>query len=124
MKSTEEKITDYELEQERQKRLEHQNVLLAIGAILKTSEGWQLFKYLFKNFDVGKLPDIGMQPELRDEYLGFLRAGNSIYQLVCEADNEMGASILSKIQRENYEQTCEYHRIQSRDTDSGEQEFF
>ncbi len=98
-------------EQDRQEQIEHRDVLLAISAIIKTKEGLQLFSYLFKNFDVMALPDRGLQSEVLHEYLGFLRAGNSIYKLACEADSETAASILAKLERKRYEQIYEQYRI-------------
>lgn len=95
-----------------QARLEHRDVLLAIGAIIKTKEGQTLFKYLFKSLDVAKLPEPELDGKILHEYLGFLRAGNSIYKLACEADAEIAASILAKIERERYNDLIEQYRIE------------
>lgn len=98
-------------EETRREQIEHRDVLLAIASLIKTKEGNQLFSYLFKNFEATNLPDRTMQGEVLHEYLGFLRAGNSIYKLACEADSEMAASIIAKIERKRYEQIYEQHRI-------------
>jgi len=106
-----EKSLALQKERERKEALEHRDVLLAIASILKTKEGIQLFSYLFKNFDVTSLPERGMQGEELNEYLGFLRAGNSIYKLACEADSETAASLIAKLERQRYADIYEQHRI-------------
>lgn len=104
-------LSDYQIEQENKERLEHRDVLLAIGTIFKTKEGQQLFKYLFKNLEVGNLPPREMQGDDLYEYLGFLRAGNTIYKLACEADSEIAATLMAKLERERYDDLYEQHRI-------------
>ena len=104
-------LEKYEEEKDRKERIEHRDVLLAIGSILQTKEGQQLFEYLFKHLEVATLPDQTSDGKLLFEHLGFLRAGNSVYQLVCEADSEKAASILAKIERKRYEDLYEQHRI-------------
>jgi hypothetical protein len=106
-------IEKYQIEKDRKEAIEHRDVLLAIGAILKTKEGLQFFKYLFKNLDVAELPDKSMEGNILHEYLGFLRAGNSIYKLACEASSETAAHILAKIERERYEDKYEQFRIEN-----------
>lgn len=96
---------------EHQEHLEHRDVLLAIGVLLKQKEGKQFFRYLFKNLDVACVPDEGLEGNMLHNYLGFLRAGNSIYKLVCEADFEEAALLLSEIERKKYEDLIEQHRI-------------
>lgn len=99
MQTKEEKIQEIELRE----RIEHQNVLLALGVLLRQKEGVQLFNYLFKEFDVACVPEIGMEGQMLFEYLGFLRAGNAIYKLVCEADYSIAATILSKLEKDRYD---------------------
>src|SRR5690554_2457325 len=98
-----EELLEFQARKDRQEKIEHRDVLLAIGAILKTKEGLQLFKYLFKSLDVSNLPEPGLADRHLHEYLGFLRAGNSIYKLACEADFEIAASILAKLEKERYD---------------------
>jgi hypothetical protein len=113
-------IDQYNERMERRGQLEHRDVLLAIASIIKSKEGRQFFKYLFKTLDVTGLPDPGMEAQSLHEYLGFLRAGNSIYKLVCEADSEIAANILSKITRENYDDLIEQYGIENNtSSDSG-----
>lgn len=104
------KFAEYQQKKEHQEQLEHRDVLLAIGVLLKQKEGRQFFKYLFKNLDVACTPEEGLEGTMLHNYLGFLRAGNSIYKLVCEADFEEAALLLSKIEREKYEDLIEQHR--------------
>lgn len=111
-----ENLLKYEAEKELQEHREHKEVLIAIAHILKTKEGLQLFTYLFKNLDVTMLPDRGMQANDLQEYLGFLRAGNSIYKLACEADSETSASIIAKLERKRYEDTYEQYRLEQQFT--------
>jgi hypothetical protein len=109
-------LTDLEKfynEQDRQEQLEHRDVLLAIGSILQSKEGREIFGYLFKNFDVAEAPEIGLTGEVLHDRLGFIRAGNSIYKLVCEADFDIAASILSKIERDRYVKKYNEHRLKN-----------
>lgn len=106
-------LVDYYKEEKRIEDVEHRDVLLAIGVLLKSAEGIQLFAYLFKSLDVATLPERGLEGNDLHDHLGFLRAGNSIYKLVCEADPEIAASILSKLERKRYERLYEQHRIDS-----------
>lgn len=108
-----EEMEKYEEELSRQEALEHQNVLMAIRGLLKQQEGLTLFKYLFKNLDVTKLPERGMTGEDLQDYLGFLRAGNSIYKLACEADADIAASMLSDLERKRYEHKHHIYRIEN-----------
>ena len=113
MTTIEELLIKKEQERIRQETLEHRDVLLAISSILKTKEGLQLFLYLFKNLDVTCVPERGMSEKDLHEYLGFLRAGNSVYKLACEADSETAASLLAKLERQRYEVLYEQHRIEN-----------
>lgn len=108
-----ESLRKFYQDEARQENLEHRDVLLAISSVLKTKEGQQIFSYLFKNLDVTCVPDKGMKGEDLQEYLGFLRAGNSIYKLVCEAESEKGASLLARLERKRYEYANEQYRIEN-----------
>lgn len=94
-------------------RIEHRDVLLAIASIMKTKEGSQLFKYLFKSFDVMNLPPREMEGNNLHEYLGFLRAGNSLYKLSCEADYQTTANLIAEIERRRYDDEYELYRIEN-----------
>lgn len=83
-------------------RLEHRDVLLNLGVLLKTDSGRNFIKYLYKHF-VGGVPPIGMEGVELADNLGIMRVGESIFKLVCEADFKMSAEILSEIERDRYE---------------------
>ena len=104
-------LEQYYIDQELQDQLEHQNVLLALGVILKQKEGLQLFSYLFKNLDVACVPPQEMEGKDLHEYLGHLRAGNSIYKLACEADYSIAATITAQIERQKYDNKLTEYRI-------------
>ena len=112
-----EDIERYEIEKERQEANEHQDALLAVSSILKTKEGLILFKYLFKNLDVTRLPDRDLPPELLKEVLGFLRAGRTVYEIACEADSETAAKLIAKLERERHDERCERFRLENAVTD-------
>ena len=90
-------------DEERQERIEHQDVLLAIRAIISTTPGQAFFKYLFKHLEVVGLPDLGLDEKLLLDKLGSLRPGRAIFKLVAEADAKKAGEILAQIERENYE---------------------
>jgi hypothetical protein len=108
-----EEIEKYYEEKERQEALEHRDVLLAIASILKTKEGMTLISYLFKNFEVGNVPDRTLKGEDLHEQLGFWRAGNSFYKLACEADSETAALLLAQLERRRYEELYQQHRLKN-----------
>lgn len=79
---------------------EHETMLLDLGLILSTPHGQNFIKYLLKHFGVGDLPEINMPDKLRDDYIGFLRAGQSIFEIVSQADTIKAGLILAQIQKE------------------------
>lgn len=106
----------YEERKKNIEAIEHKNVLLAIKELLKCSEGKTLFKYLFKNLDVTCVPE-GLEGNMLYEYLGFLKAGNSVYKLVSQADFKEAALILSEIERERHDnQQLEQYTYDTYDT--------
>lgn len=98
---------------ERQQNLDHRDVLLAIASIIKTDEGRKLFSYLFDTLEVTNLPDQDLDGKLLFESLGFLRAGNSIYKLVCESASETAASIIAELERKRYDDKRERYSIEN-----------
>jgi hypothetical protein len=115
-------LENYQHNKTRQEELEHRDVLLAIRSIFKQKEGLKFFKYLLKNLDVGMLPERGMTGENLSEYLGFLRAGNSIYKLACETDSETTASLMAQIEKEKHEDAIHLYRIKNGLTISNDDE--
>lgn len=79
-------------------------MLLDLRGVLATPSGKNVFKYLFKNLEVAELPELGWEGNLLHDKLGALRAGQSIFKLVCEADADIAASILAKVEKEKYAQ--------------------
>ena len=113
-------LEKYYQEEERQEALEHRDVLLAIGSIIKTRPGQTLFKYLFKNLQIAELPDRTLDGNMLHDHLGFLRAGNSIYKLACEADAFEAAQLLSKIEREKYDKLIERTRVEQQQSNNSD----
>lgn len=83
-------------------QIEHEAALRDITLVLSTGPGRNLMKYLFKSFCVGEMPDAYLDERLRSELIGFMRAGNSLFQLAAEADANTSAMILAEINREKY----------------------
>lgn len=104
---------EYDLELQRRESIKHRDVLLAIASILQTDEGIRLFSYLFESLDVAVTPEQGLKGEMLHDRIGFLRAGNSIYKLACEADWKQAALILTKTERSRYDSLIEQYRIKS-----------
>ncbi len=82
--------------------LEHRDVVMNVQAVLATTPGRVLFKYLFKSFDVAQAPISGLDGDMLHDHLGFLRSGTSIFKLACEANAETAASLLAEIEKERY----------------------
>lgn len=85
-------------------RLEHREVLQNIQAVLATKAGKDFIKYLFRNFEVGELPVVGIEGSFLMDRLGFLRAGNSVFKIVSEANPEQAGLILAQIEKEKHAQ--------------------
>ena len=90
------------LNEEMKERLEHRGVLQDIQWLIDTKAGKNFVKYLFKNFEVGELPPVGINGDLLMDRLGFLRAGNSIFKIIAEANSEAAGQILGQIEKEKY----------------------
>lgn len=89
--------------EEIQERIEHRDALLAIREISATKRGKDLLRYLIKNFDVGQFPDLGLDGALLHDRLGFLRAGNSIFKLISEANAVVAGELLAQVEKERSE---------------------
>lgn len=89
-------------QEELKEALEHRDVILAVRAILATASGMNYFKYLFKYFDVAQMPQRGLEGNELHDTLGFMRAGNSIFKLVAEANADSASSLLAMIEKERY----------------------
>ncbi len=100
-----------EREQEIKLALEHRDMLLDVRAVLGTTSGRNLFKYLFKHFDVAALPEDGLENDLLRERIGVLKAGSAIFKLACEANFEIAAELLAKLEKERYDAIYEDAQI-------------
>jgi hypothetical protein len=107
-----EKLLEIQQEEERQSRLQHRDVLLAIGVLLQQKEGLTLFKYLFKNLDVVAKPDLNLDEKLLWQQIGFLNAGHSIFELICEADPNIAGQLIAELERERYERRYKQYRAE------------
>ena len=81
------------LNAELKERIKHQNTLVDIRNILATESGKRFIKYLFESFEVGELPVQGAEGSFLFDHLGFLRAGNSIFKIVAQANPEVARII-------------------------------
>jgi hypothetical protein len=84
--------------------VEHREVLNDICAVLATKSGRNFIKYLFKHLGASELPELGLTGDILMDKLGFLRAGNSIFKLVAEANHEAAGLILAENERWKNEQ--------------------
>lgn len=79
---------------------EYESVLLHIRAVCATISGREFIKYLFKNLDVGVIPDAGLPENILRDHLGIMRAGTSIFELISVVEPELAGNLLSQIQKE------------------------
>ena len=82
---------------------EHEHMLQDLSLILASAQGQNFIKYLMKHFGVAELPEINIPDKLRDEYIGFLRAGQALFEIVSQADNIKAGLILAQIQKDKYD---------------------
>lgn len=90
------------VDSELREQLEHREVLQSIQSILITKPGRDFIKYLFKSFEVGELPAVGIEGSFLMDRLGFLRAGNSVFKIVAEANAEQAGQIIAQIEKEKH----------------------
>lgn len=80
---------------------EKRDIEFAIRALFKTHEGKLFFKYLLKEFKVGDLPPIGMEGPLLHDYLGFCRAGYSLFEILTKISPVETSLLMADIVKEN-----------------------
>lgn len=78
----------------------HLRLLSHVNAVLATSSGVEVFKHLLDDLCAFELPTEGLEGFRLHESLGFHRAGNSLKELIAEANPEMLGHILGKIKKE------------------------
>jgi hypothetical protein len=72
----------------------------AMATLVGTPQGYIAFKHLLKSLGVGELPVQGLEGNLLHDNLGFLRAGKSIYNLLCRANHRKAVEIMADITKE------------------------
>lgn len=83
-------------DEERREAKEHSDALQDLREILATQSGISLFTYLFKELEVGELPELGLEGSILMDKLGSLRAGRAVFDLVSEANAEVAGAIVAK----------------------------
>ena len=79
---------------------EHEELLGHIRTVLSTRSGVAFAKYLLKSFDFGEQPHIMCRGEDLLDRVSFLRAGNSIYKILMQANADLTGQIVSTIEKE------------------------
>lgn len=82
---------------------EGQQALMAINAIISTKHGKDFLKYLLKSLDVGEFPEVGTENSILLDRIGFLRAGQSVFKMIAEANPEIAGQLIGLIEKERYE---------------------
>lgn len=106
-------LTNQLNQEELNERLEHQKMLEDVRQLLLTKAGRGFVKYLFKNLDVGESVEFGLTGEILMDRLGFMRAGNSIFKIITEADADQACQILAQLERERYAEKVRAYTQQS-----------
>lgn len=79
---------------------EHRELLSHVQTVMSTVSGRFFAKYLMKSFDVGEVPHRMCRGEELIDRTSFLRAGNSIYKLLMEANADLTGQLLATIEKE------------------------
>ena len=101
-----------ELEKLRQEYIAHQDMLKSIAVVLSNPHGKKFIKYLLTSFDFGKYPAVGLRDQDLLEYTAFLRSGQSIYNMVLEAEPELTGQLITEMEKEQHYQTTKLLRYQ------------
>lgn len=96
---TEETIKQLELKE----AVKEQQAIKDIRSIITTQTGRSFLKYLLVTLDFGKMPEPGLPDNLLHDYMGFLRAGNSVFKLIAAADPSLAGQIIAQIEKERNE---------------------
>lgn len=83
--------------------IEHDMMLSNIKILIKQPTGRAFIKYLLKHFGVGELPPLNIDESFRQDMIGFLRAGESIFNICAQADSIETGLILAEIKKEKYD---------------------
>lgn len=87
-------------EQIRREQYEYQQVLNALQVLLATRHGKIVIKHLFDSFSVGTAAPVGLEDRPLLEYVAYLRAGTSIYELCLKASPELTGQLIAEMMRE------------------------
>ena len=71
--------------------------------LIRQPEGREFFKYLFEEFAIGDLPPVGVPESVLYHDIGFLKAGQTIFELVAQADAHLASLILAELKKEQYD---------------------
>lgn len=94
-----------QIQQDLRERIEHQEILKDLRAVLSHAYGKNFIRYLFKEFSVGDFPlTQGIDNGFLMESLGYFKAGNAIFKIVSEASPELAGQILAQIEKEKHVQ--------------------
>jgi hypothetical protein len=77
-------------------------MLMNLKTVLDTQSGTELFKYLFKHFMVTETVPIGLPDEVKNDWLGYIRAGQSLFSIVAQADAFKAGNIIAETTKEKY----------------------
>ena len=75
-----------------------------ISAVVNTQAGMRVFTYLFKHFEYGELPPLGLSGDLLSDKLGSLRPGRALFRIVSEIEPGIAGQILANIEKEKITQ--------------------
>lgn len=85
-------------------RAEHKRIVDNIALVLATPPGKVLAKYLIRELDVAKQPELGLEGTMLSDKIGFLRAGSSIFNIFAQANPEVTGALLAQIMKEEQDE--------------------
>lgn len=91
----------YETGQE-QSQKEFDTMIASLKLLLNKPEGKVFIKFLLKHLGVSSVPPVGLDADLLRDWIGFSRAGESIFSLVSIAEPTITGILLAEIQKEKY----------------------
>lgn len=78
----------------------YQSVLNSLQVLLSYPHEKNFIKYLFENFQVGKVPQMGLYGDQLVEQTSFYRCGASIYEICLAAQPELTGSLIAEMKRD------------------------
>lgn len=89
-----------EQEKEQIEQAKYQSILKSTQVLMSYPHGKNFLKYLFENFQVGKVPPVRLYGDVLIEQTSFYRCGSAIYQLCLEASPELTGSLIAEMKRD------------------------